>query len=184
MGPFPRLVTNLTIFKFRGLTELESCCTFIRQSRERSTRELLIAAFQLIASAPVHPPTCTFLRRGGGSSVVDTIKGYPTKRVLLGRDSVVMVRGMIWETFSPYSICFLFFLSSWAHAYGKHAPAIQVGGGPALYTSVWATISGRKSGWAGRRNTSSHARVARRERERPTSRGQLRSFGIYRLSFL
>jgi hypothetical protein len=109
MGPFPRSVTNLTIFKFRGLTEPGVVLYFYSPVKGEVDKRTFNCGFSIGCISTCTPTYLYISTEGGGSSVVDTIKGYPTKRVLLGRDSVVMVRGMIWETFSPYSICFLFF---------------------------------------------------------------------------
>jgi hypothetical protein len=57
-----------------------------------------------------------------------------------------MIRGMILETFSPYSIS-SFFLQSRAHAYGKHAPDMQ--SVSLHYIHLKAAISGRKSAGQG-----------------------------------
>jgi hypothetical protein len=123
---------------------LESCCTFIHQSRERSTRELFILAFQLIVS---HLYIST--ERGGGYPLVDSIKGYP-KEFHWRVTRSWWLEEWFWKLSRPIPLLH-FFLQSRAHSYGKHAPEMESVALHYIHLRVRAAISGRKS--AGRGGT-------------------------------
>lgn len=165
MRPFPRSAafghgvsrfSNFAVF-------LESCCTFIHQSRERSTRELFISAFQLIASH-------LYISTEGGGPLVDSIKGYP-KEFYWSVTRSWWLEGWFWKLSRPIPLLH-FFLQWRANAYGKHAPDMQ---SVALhYIHLRAAISGRKS--AGRGGSHHHTLALQEEKGKGNKPWTIASF--------
>jgi hypothetical protein len=142
MRPFPRSVTSLTIFKFRGLAGI--VLYFYSSVEGEVDKRTFHFGFSIDCITPVH-----FYGGGGGYPLVDSIKGYP-KEFHWRVTRSWWLEEWFWKLSRPIPLLH-FFLQSRAHSYGKHAPEMESVALHYIHLRVRAAISGRKS--AGRGGT-------------------------------